>query len=99
MLDRMEANFAKAPEFQPADDPANRLVSIRLKRVEAMRKQGQFAKAQALLDEVKKLEPRLLDLFLEQGYLLEDWAAAEPNRWNAAYAHWKQLADQLERAP
>lgn len=99
VFDRMLADYGKVTEYQPGVDGSNRLLRVRIKKVEALRKQKKFAEAQKLLDEVKPLAPRLLDPRLEQGYLLEDWARAEPTRWRQAYAHWQQLSAMLQRSP
>lgn len=87
---------SKDPEFQKTIGPPERLLRTKLRMAEALRKQKKFTDAQTFLGDVIKDSPRLLEPKLERGYLLEDWAKAEPNRWGAAYSYWRALASQLE---
>jgi hypothetical protein len=87
---------SKDPEFQKTIGPPERLLRTKLRMAEALRKQKKFTDAQTFLGDVIKDSPRLLEPKLERGYLLEDWAKAEPNRWGAAYNYWRALASQLE---
>ncbi len=99
IFDRVLETYSKDDVFRKQKDSGDRLLRARLRKVEAVRKQGEFAEAQKLLDAVKKDGPKLLEPRLEQGYLYEDQARAErsASRWNAALKHWQDLANQLQR--
>jgi tetratricopeptide (TPR) repeat protein len=95
-----------ADQASSSDAAQQRLLRVRLRRAEALRKDGQFEEAQKTLEEIKKENPRLLEAFMEQGLLYEDWAVSEAakgsagavqKRWGTAYNQWKMLASQLER--
>ena len=98
VFDRVLTTYAKDPNFKKLPNSEGAILRVKLRKAEASRKQHKFAEAQKLCDEVKQLNSRLLEPYLEQGYLYEDWAASDPSKWNAAYNHWRRLAAQLERA-
>lgn len=100
LFDKVLATYDKDPEFQKRPGASERLLRARLRRAEALRKQRKFTEARAVLEEIRTLTPRQLELLMEEGRLLEDQAAAETDsaRWNEAYNHWKRLAGLLDRA-
>lgn len=87
---------SKDPDFKQTIGSPERLLRTKLRMAEALRKQKKFTDAQTFLADVVKDSPRLLEPKLERGYLLEDWAKAEPNRWGSSYKYWRALASQLE---
>jgi outer membrane protein assembly factor BamD (BamD/ComL family) len=97
IFDRVLKTYASDATFQQQPNASERLLRARLRRVESLRKQKQFDEAQAQLDEVTKLAPRLLEPLMEQGNLYEDIARTDPSKWGTAYNYWKRLAAQLER--
>jgi TolA-binding protein len=97
IFDRVMKTYANNPEFQQQPGAREKLLRTRLRRVESLRKQRQFDEAQAQLDEVMKLAPRLLEPMMEQGNIYEDMSRVDPKKWGTAFNHWKRLAAQLER--
>lgn len=97
LFDRVLKDYAADADFraQPGAEP--KILRARLRRVEALRKQGQIDQAQAQLGEVQRLAPRLLEPLMEQGFIHEERAKADPSKWSTAYNYWKRLAAQLER--
>jgi TolA-binding protein len=98
-FDRILTDFAQQAPAGSAPDAPNRLLRIRLRKAETLRRLKKFSDAQTLLDTVKTDAPRALEPMLEQGYLLEDWAQADPSRWKLAYAHWRNLSTRLQKSP
>jgi cellulose synthase operon protein C len=100
VFDRTLKAYENDPEFQKIPRAAEALLLTRLRLAEALRKQKRFQDAETLLEKLIQQQPRLLEPRIEQGLLLEGWAEAEHSipRWKEAYAHWRKLAAQLERA-
>ncbi|MBX6313680.1 MAG: hypothetical protein IRY99_12290 [Isosphaeraceae bacterium] len=91
--------YSKDAEFQKNPNAATALLRAKLRLAEALRKQKQFQEADKLDEELLKQAALMLDVHLEKGFLLEDWAAAEKSkaRWLDSYNYWKKLAGRLER--
>ena len=98
IFDRVLKTYAGDAAFQAQPGSEQKILRAKLRRAEALRKQGLFPEAQAQLDEVQKLAPRLLEPLMEQGNLYEDMARQDSSMWGKAYNYWKRLAAQLERA-
>lgn len=102
IFDRVLANHGEEAEFQAPGD--RRLLRTRLRRAEALRKQGRLDTARVALEEINRTDGSLLDTQMERGYLLEDLAraAVEDDRaqaaahWKAAYDHWLALSGKLK---
>lgn len=100
IFDKVLAAHAEDATFQAPDD--RRLLRTRLRRAEALRKQGSFETARVALEEIAKTDGTLLDTRMERGYLLEDLARAEGDRaraaapWKSAYEHWLELSGKLK---
>jgi tetratricopeptide (TPR) repeat protein len=75
----------------------NKMLIVRLRKVEALRKQGRFDEAESNLRAVRDEAKTMLEPALEQGYLYEDWAKKDSSKWNAAYTHWNWMAGQLAK--
>lgn len=77
----------------------SRIGRIRVRQASALRKQKQFDKAEPMLNDLIKQNPRDLGLLMERGYLYSDAAKAEKSqdRWKMALAQWKTLSTQLEK--
>lgn len=88
--------YAGSAAFQAQPGADQKVLRARLRRVEALRRQGLFPEAQAQLEEVQKLAPRLLEPLMEQGHIYDDMARADKSKWGTAYNYWKRLAAQLE---
>jgi tetratricopeptide (TPR) repeat protein len=96
IFDRVLKTYVNDAVFQSQPGAEQRILRAKLRRVEALRRQGLFPEAQAQLDEVQKLAPRLLEPLMEQGNLYEDIARSDSSKWGTAYNYWKRLAVQLE---
>ena len=96
---RVREEYGK-PEPAGAPGGKEKLLRTDLKLAEALRKLGNYADAQVLVERLAKENPKILEILLEYGYLLEDWARAEKTkeRWDRANSYWKGLAGRLERS-
>jgi len=63
--------------------------------VQALREQGDYTKAESMLAELMKQNPRTAALIFEQGMILERKAEAKEGSWKQAFAHWQNLAVRL----
>lgn len=99
VFDRMLAKYGKDAEFLKNPKAADALTFVKLKKVEALRKGRKFDDGLALANELITQNRGVLDVLMEKGYLLEDWARADKAtaRWNASFAYWKDRAAQLDR--
>ena len=99
VYDEIFETAKKDPAFLGAAVAAEqRLLLLRLKKARALRKSHEFGDAQSLVDELMKARPNALDVLMERGYLLEDWAQADSTRWDESLKHWNWLATRLDRA-
>ena len=99
VLNRMLDRFGNDPEFLKNPKAQAALTFVKLKKAEALRKEKKFEPAKALVNDLITQNRGVLDPLMEKGYLLEDWARADPagGRWNASFAYWKDRAAQLSR--
>jgi tetratricopeptide (TPR) repeat protein len=82
------------------DRPGNRarLLRTQLKRAAAFRGQGDFAKAESLVEQLIRENPKTLDTLFERAKLLEDKAEAGKGAWSAAFVEWRNLAETLGKS-
>ena len=81
--------------FQADPGADVRLLRTRLKLSAALRTEGRFDEAGALIDLLVKEHPRTLEPILEKGMLAEDRAAAGKATWRAAFQQWRSIAMRL----
>ena len=98
VFDRVLETAGKDPSFLgPPTEQPDKLIRVKLKKSEALRRSKSFSDAETLLEEVKKERPRTLEVLMERGYLLEDWAQADATRWKDDLNYWVWLSGQLGR--
>jgi tetratricopeptide (TPR) repeat protein len=98
VLDDAIAQIDREAKAGGAANRPDRSMRARLKRVEALRTLSRFDDAQEALSAIAKESPRTLEPMMEQGYLYQARAVADPKAWSLAYQHWKRLAGLLERS-
>ncbi len=99
VFDSMLTRFGKDPEFLKDPKAATSLAYLKYKKAVALREANKFEDALALDKELLTASPRDLTLMMEKGFLYEDWARAERSleRWNVAFAYWKERVADLSR--
>ena len=100
VFDKLLEMAAKDPSFIPGSpvQAPDRIFVIRLKKARALRMDNEFAKSEELIKTLVAERPNLPDALLEKGYLFEDWAEADSNRWGDSLNYWSWLANRFERA-
>ena len=95
----LEANENDA-EFLKQPGATERLLRAKVKLAAALRLQKKFDQADSVLDELMAdaTYKRYLDPQMERGELLDARAEAGQGTWNAACAHWQDLAQKLGRS-
>jgi hypothetical protein len=96
VFDRFLEIYGSDPKFLELPDSKGRLLRVRLKKVAALRDQGQFDAANKSLDELIKTDGRYIETQMEKGHLLSAQAAAQKTTtWAQAYNYWRNLAIRL----
>ncbi len=96
VFDRFLEIYGSDPKFLEQPESKGRLLRVRLKKVAALRDQGQFADAAKMLDELFKTDGRYIETQMEKGYLLSAQAAGKAQvTWTQAYNYWRNLAIRL----
>ena len=88
--------FAADPKFLADPEGKPKLNRARMKRIVALREAGQFDEAEQELKPL--LAQKTLDVYMEQGRLLEARAEATKSGWDKAANFWQSLATRLGRA-
>jgi tetratricopeptide (TPR) repeat protein len=92
---RVLATYANDAAFQQSPQGKTKLLRTRLKLAAALRNAERFPEAKQVLDDVSAQHKTLLDLMMEQGFLLEARAQAGDAKWSDALDYWRQLSLRL----
>jgi tetratricopeptide (TPR) repeat protein len=87
--------LGKDPAFPASSGGRDNRLRTELKLAAALRGQGDYSQAEALVDQLVKDYPRMIEVRAEKGLVLEARAAAKQGSWNAAFAQWQKLALEL----
>jgi TolA-binding protein len=87
--------LGKDPAFPASSGGRDNRLRTELKQAAAFRGQGDYSQAEALVDQLVKDYPRMIEVRTEKGLVLEARAAAKQGSWNAAFAQWQKLALDL----
>jgi tetratricopeptide (TPR) repeat protein len=103
VFDRVLEKYGKDPAFLEAQGGRERIMRTELRRASALRFEGDFAAADAAVEQLIKDSPRSIEPRIEKGLLIEAKASAARGKqattlWTAAYNHWRTLALQLAGA-
>jgi tetratricopeptide (TPR) repeat protein len=82
------------PEFAKAAEKA--MTRVRARLVGLLRKEGKFEEALKQVDLLLKDHSNSLELLMEKGMILQDWAEKEPARFGKAVDHWVELRNRLQ---
>lgn len=73
------------------------IVRVRSQLVGLLRTQGKFEEAARQCDELIAKNPRALEPRMVRGYIFEDWAKQNPEKYDAAVAQWTEVRLLLSR--
>jgi cellulose synthase operon protein C len=90
--------YEKDQKFLAAPGSGDRMLRTRLRLSAALRGNKNFKDAEALINDLIKENPKVIDPQMEKGLLLEDLAASRKGKWSEAQAHWRTLALRLGNA-
>jgi cellulose synthase operon protein C len=97
VLDRVLETSTKDPSFIGSPvKAADKIFRTRLRKAEALRKSHQFQDAEKLVEEMRIERPKMIEILMERGYLLEDWAQADQTKWDGSLTYWKWLGGRFE---
>lgn len=82
------------PEFAKIAQKA--VTRVRAHLLELLRKEGKHKEALEQVNFLLKDHPNSLELLMEKGTILQDWAEKEPARFDDAVAHWVSLRMRLQ---
>lgn len=91
ILERVE----KEPES--AQKAGRAIIRVRAQLVGLLRTQGKFEEAAKQCDELIAKNPRALEPRMVKGYVLEDWAKQNPEKYVDAVAQWTEVRLMLGR--
>ncbi|WP_165243903.1 tetratricopeptide repeat protein [Paludisphaera soli] len=96
LIDESEADA----DFKKQQGATERLLRAKVKLANALRIQKKFDQAASVVDELlaDATYKRYLDPLVEKGELLDAQAEAGQGSWNAAGAHWQDVAQKLGRS-
>jgi tetratricopeptide (TPR) repeat protein len=89
--------YGRDEAFRQQPGGEARLLHTKIRLAAALRNQGDFTKAEQMLDELSQQHKGMLEPLMEKGLLLEDRAQAGQGKWSDAYEHWRKLAAVLAR--
>jgi len=97
---RILKTFEKDQAFLGQPGSRERILRTRLRMASALRGQGDFAAAEALIGQLLTENPKALEPKVEKAHLIADKAKAGKAPWNEASGQWRTLALQLgQRSP
>jgi tetratricopeptide (TPR) repeat protein len=91
IMDRVQ----KDPEA--AQKAGRVIIRVRAQLVGLLRTQGKFEEAARQCDELIAKNPRALEPRMVRGYVLDDWARRNPDKYDAAVAQWTEVRLLLSR--
>jgi hypothetical protein len=97
---RIIERVQKDPES--AQKAGRAIVHVRAQLVGMLRTQGKFEEAATQCDELIAKNPRALEPRMMKGYILEDWAAQNSEKYDNAVAQWTEvrlLLGRLQQRP
>ena len=92
--------YGEDPKFLEQPGSSARLMLARLRLATALRTEGNFVEARALIDELGKEYPKAIEVLMEKGMVMEAEAEATkaPKDFSAAFRQWQTIALRLAAA-